>query len=192
MTRRPKSLIYDTTQLLALRYGKNNRTALKPKLRELLEAKDSERPADIPDDPLTQALAELMCKYGSDAVAHRAQLIDDCVWVPQPKSARKAPGPKLKWGDSGNYSAWLVIELALHEARKKTPSAKLADVLRDQFKKLRGKRWCVHWDGTGAERHLYLNDAKQARNRYIAGRRLVSANPMLAERSRRILARALA
>lgn len=188
MTPRPKSttLIYDDERLLSLKYGKGSREALKPKLRELLGAKDSERPDAIPDDPLTTALAELMCKFGSDRVAHRARLIDQYVWVPQTK-ARKANGAKLKWGDSGNYHAWLVIERALQEARRTNPSAKLAGVLRDKFRKLRGKRWCVVWDGTGAERHLYLNDAKQARNRYNAGRRLLSANPALAASARRLL-----
>ena len=168
MKRRPKvtTLVYDDARLIELLRG-------------------GARPDSIPDDALTRSIAKLACKYGSDRVAQRAQLIDDYVWVSEPKP-RKASGAKLKWGDTGNYHAWLVVEHTLHDARKANSAVTLADVLRDKFRKLRGKRWCIHCDRTGAGKHLYLNDAKQARNRYIAGRRLLLANPMLAARARRL------
>jgi hypothetical protein len=175
--RRPRSLVFDHKRLLELSSGTGRnqvvyRTTRHGKLVDVL----------IPQDALTRAMANLAAIYGPEAF-DRAHLIEEYIWVEDADPKRPRRGPKLKWGDEGNYHAWLSIENLLRKARKTNPNIRVTKVLQEKFRQLRGKPWCVLRDETGAGEHLCLRSWQQARNRYVACRRFLKRNPIKARQA---------
>ena len=110
------------------------------------------------------------CKFGSDNVAERAQLIDQYVSVPKNSTRQKKRGAKTKWGDHGNFHTFIAVEYAWAEARKRYPKISKSETLRQLFKKLKGKPWCIlHNVSDSTKNLLMLKNARQAANRHALG-----------------------
>jgi hypothetical protein len=172
-------LILNVDCLFALERGEVGLQSMKPEGAAHLRTALADRPSRLPDDELTRELARLCMKYYPDDVAQRAADINAYVWQPESKPKAKR-GAKTKWSHLGNYHALLAIEDQHAEALKRQPGITRTEAIRQRFKNLGQKPWCVLQNLSSPEKNLYLKDERQARNRYALALRALRQNPNFA------------
>lgn len=127
-------------------------------------------------DALDRDLVALMQKHGySDRVRERLAEVESELWGPPPKIASAVGAPK-RWGDAGDFYAYIAIESELRAAKRKDRAAGLRSVVGQKIKR---RPWRILQDRTGGKQHLELTSVAGASRRYYAGRKLVQTNPVL-------------
>lgn len=139
---------------------------------------DEQRPQLLADSKLVRDLVEVWGRHGFAPMADIVKAVEK--YVIQPKATPKGnSGAPLKWGNSGNLSAWFTIADAWHRARQKTPGLKLTPFLRQKFRELKGEPWAALTDLKTGKPLLVLRDQGQARNRFANGRAVAEKDGLI-------------